>query len=805
MDDDTVSATATTIDSQLRAIAAIPERGLPAGTRVGRYEIVRPLGAGGMGVVYEARDQELARLVALKIVRPHGVVLAEAERRLRREAQTMAKLPTTSCVVVHEVGSYDGRLFIAMELMPGGTLRDWMGRPRRWQDVVARFLAVGRGLVAAHTAGIVHRDFKPENVLVGAHDEVRIADFGLARPIELGPVAPDAVLDTSGVAGTPAYMPPEQLRGELADERGDQFSFAVAFYEALEGDRPYRPTAAPGSTLRAFARSTPPWLRAILTRALAREPAERWPTLVAMLDAIERRVRRRRRSFIAVTTAVILATAVATTAFVVHRARPAAPPRSPIAWEPDLLASVASADALPVAVAWNGSLVYTSDREWWVQPRGSTDGVHHELPAVVPTGEWAASPDARTLYVAGQTAAGFQIWELATDGSGYRRVALAPVQQLVHAAPDGRSLLIAEPEDPAQLVDARVIDVATLGSRELLHQVHLVTAAWAPDGHRVAFVVRGAADEILIVDVATGARTSSGTSAGPIGGLAWIESRGLVVAVGMDRRSRLETWLLDEAGHRTAIAELYELPPLFTIRWLQATREGMYFVTDGLDMHLFQLDLDPPAPPRRLDTRAAQDLAAVGWTAQHELVFGSMGERMRTLALPPQGPPRVVADERAVAVTEDAIWLRRQDDATGRVWLARAGHSETPTLDLAAPRVSVSCAADQRAPCIVMFAGDANNKAVVSLALHRWMPGTPTLGPTLATVSASEDSLFSLSPDGGTVAVGREGAIELLDLAHGGSTRVAQDPAATYLASAWALDGTLYATLALTDGSECRV
>jgi len=806
-EDETHAAVATTIDSQLRAIAAIDEPRLPAGTRVGRYEIVRQLGAGGMGTVYEARDEELARSVALKIIRPHGVALEEAQRRLRREAQTMAKLPAASCVVVHEVGSYEGQMFIAMELMPGGTLREWMTRPRSWQKVLARFVAVGRGLATAHAAGIVHRDIKPENILVGANGEVRISDFGLARAIEAPATDATASTDATGMAGTPAYMPPEQLRGERADERADQFSFAVALYEALEGERPYLPTAEPGHELRTFTR-TPAWLRVIVTRALAREPAERWPSLVAMLDAIERRERRRRRLLVAATIGATLAVATTTTAIVMHGTRTPAPPQSPIAWNPELFSSPLTTGTLPVATAFDGSLVYVGTREWYVQRPGSLEEVRHKLPEEVAMGNWTISPDARTLYISGKTTEDYRIWELAGDGSHYRVIDISQVDQDIHAAPDGRSLLVGQPRDPDLAVDVRVLDLVTLGSRVILKNVHVVASSWSPDSRRVAVIVReaGKPDEAVVVNAYTGERISAGTIAPPatIDAVAFITDRALVVSTQANRTSRLETWLLDETGHRTDAVDLYKLPPQSAVYWLATTRDELYVMTAGVDMHLFEVGLDPGATPHRLNTRAVQDLAPIGWNGEHELVFPVTGEPPRTLALPADGAPRVVSDERVAAVIGDAIWVRRQHDGAPTT-LERAGHPETPALALPTGQAGVACAADQQLPCIVLQGGNAASVERITLDVHRWTPGEPKTGPKLATVTMTRDSIWSLSPDGNTLSIGRAGAIELVDLTTGRSKLVGDDPKAQYLGTAWSLDGTLYATLVNEDEAECRI
>jgi hypothetical protein len=798
-DDTAAPALATTIDDELRAIARIDDRRVvAAGTQVGRYQVVRPLGQGGMGTVYEARDAELARSVALKLVRLRGVSPDEAGRRVRREAQTMAQLPSASVVVVYEIGSYDGQLFIAMELMAGGTLRAWMAEPRSWRAVVALFLQVGRGLAAAHAAGIVHRDFKPENVLLGAHGEVRIADFGLARAI--GPVeTPEGDPTASRFDGTPAYMAPEQLRGEPADQRADQFSFAVACYEALEGTRPYQPTSDIGA-LRPFARTGPRWLRAILTRALARDPADRWGSLVAMLDAIEARTRRDRRALGLAVIVAGLAVAITATALAM---RPAAPVASPIAWDPVLVASLPSIDAAPVATAWgDGSLVYSSGREFWIQRRGTTDELRRTLPDEISLGTWAVSPDARTLFIAGPRGDGFQIWRL-TETGAHDVVDVSVVGQVPRVSPDGGTLLVAEAADPAQVVNVRAVDLATRAPRELVHGAALVTSAWAPDSRSVALVVRGREDEVAIVDVASGAQHSVGTSAA-IEAVAWIAPRALVVAVRVGPRSRLETWLLDAAGRRTAVTPLDELAPLTSVNALNATRGALYVTTDALDQRLYQLGLDPVAPAQRLDTRVAQDLPPIGWTSHGELVFGATGEASRTLALPPHGPPRVLAGDRLPAVMiDDDLWLisHRGDHTT----LELAGHPGTPALVIPARRALVVCAADHHTPCLVGVTDEAASTEHIALALHRWVPGAATLGPPIAATSITIDQGFALSDDGQILAIGRAGGIELLALATGRSTRVAEDPSVEYFNPAWAANGVLYASLGVRDGTDCRI
>ncbi|HEX8111392.1 MAG TPA: serine/threonine-protein kinase, partial [Kofleriaceae bacterium] len=244
-------ATLTAMDRSGEPPRPIAELG--PGARIGRYVIERRIGAGGMGVVYAARDSELARDVALKIVRPRAEVDA-MQARLRREAKAMARLSHPNVVPVFDIGLHEGQLFIAMELIAGETLRSWVAQPRPWRSVVALFQKVGRGLEAAHAAGLLHRDFKPDNVVVGPGDEPRITDFGLARELDdrAGSAAALAegsdselslITRTGSLAGTPAYMAPEALLGRQSGAAADQFSFCVSLFEVLHGARPFRPAA----------------------------------------------------------------------------------------------------------------------------------------------------------------------------------------------------------------------------------------------------------------------------------------------------------------------------------------------------------------------------------------------------------------------------------------------------------------------------------------------------------------------------------------------------------------------------------
>jgi len=289
------------------------------GARIDRYELVQEIGSGAMGVVWRAHDIDLDRDVALKLIRSAGGSFPQLRARLLGEARAMARLPHPNVVAIYDVGTNDGGLFIAMERLDGGTLGDWLrAAPRSPADVVEKFLAAGRGLAEAHRAGLVHRDFKPENVLLGRDGVARVGDFGLAVPAAEFPLGGeairrdgDAITQDGELVGTLAFMSPEQLLGDRATARSDQFSFCVALYEALYGQMPFvlpsgethaailLAAIAEGRIARPPAdRKVPRRLHDLLVRGLAYDPADRWP---AMDDVVAELAlcRRRRRSLVA--------------------------------------------------------------------------------------------------------------------------------------------------------------------------------------------------------------------------------------------------------------------------------------------------------------------------------------------------------------------------------------------------------------------------------------------------------------------------------------------------------------------------
>jgi tetratricopeptide (TPR) repeat protein/tRNA A-37 threonylcarbamoyl transferase component Bud32 len=311
-----------------------PEAAPPAvrGALLARYLLLDMVGAGASGIVYAAYDPELDRKVAIKVLRMREGQDAVLRSRTLREAQAMARLTHANVVSVYDVGSVGDRVFVVMEFVEGRTLAAWLAEATRsWREIVKVFLQAGRGLAAAHTASLVHRDFKPENVLLSSDGRVLVTDFGLARPTgqfeqpaserPIGHEVAQSLTQTGAVVGTPAYMSPEQLRGEAIDARSDLFSFCVALYEALHGQRPFA-----GSTVEEIQKQiiagnvqpppktsrAPLWIHRILARGLRLQPSDRFPSMEALLAELGRDpVAKRRQAIAAVGVLGLLAAVVA--------------------------------------------------------------------------------------------------------------------------------------------------------------------------------------------------------------------------------------------------------------------------------------------------------------------------------------------------------------------------------------------------------------------------------------------------------------------------------------------------------------
>ncbi len=346
---DTTESNDRTLSAPSPSIEA-PE--LAPGAVLDRYVVLKRIGSGGMGTVYLAFDGELDRRVAIKVLRARAtsrVTAGEMRQRLLREAQAMAKVSHPNVVAVFDVGTFGEEVFVAMEFVDGVTLREWRGQgakgPRSTREIVEAYIKAGRGLEAAHTEGILHRDFKPTNVLVDERGRVKVLDFGLARFEATSDVAAsdDTVDDRDdrkgllassithfgAIMGTPAYMAPEQLVGEQATVRSDQFAFCVALYEALHGNAPFESGdtldtraenihAARFRPVRKDAR-VPRGVRRVIVRGMSGAPEKRFASMGELLGELKRAMRAPRRRMLA---GAIAAAALTVCAIVVARPAP---------------------------------------------------------------------------------------------------------------------------------------------------------------------------------------------------------------------------------------------------------------------------------------------------------------------------------------------------------------------------------------------------------------------------------------------------------------------------------------------------
>jgi serine/threonine protein kinase len=272
--------------------ADAPASRLSPGDVVDRFTVTALLGTGGMAEVYRARDRRLGRDVALKLVRTRdldGGACGAMCSLLMREAQTMAKLSHPGLVTVHDVGEHGGCVYLAMELIDGVTIREWAQGAQGWRERLRVLLEAGRALAAAHAAGIIHRDVKPDNILIDRTGRVVVSDFGLARSLADLDEASHACGCTGGatvlvqlqgmVVGSTGYMSPEQGDGRAVDVLTDQFSFAVTCWEVLYG-------TLPSANAPDRHGPVPPAVAETLRRAMDASPGARYASINALLDGL---------------------------------------------------------------------------------------------------------------------------------------------------------------------------------------------------------------------------------------------------------------------------------------------------------------------------------------------------------------------------------------------------------------------------------------------------------------------------------------------------------------------------------------
>jgi Tol biopolymer transport system component len=569
---------ADTFDA-IDAPAAAGSDVLPAGTVIDqRFEITRLLGKGGMGSVYVARDLELGREVAIKLHRAHG-----GGERLKREAIAMARLAHQNVVAVFEVGELDGQQFVVMEYVPGSTLRAWgVKQVRPWRDVIAMMIAAGEGLAAAHDAGLVHRDFKPENVLVGADGRPRVGDFGLARDTDSVDEVPvertsqsqklGTMTQAGAMVGTPVYMPPEQIAGEVVDARVDQFAFSVTTWEMLWGKRPFSGSTieeleraiAEGPKLPPAPSDAPPALRVALARGLAAKPDERYPDMHALLAALRAASHRRRRWLIEAAAAFAVV-AVVVAAFAL-RERDTTP--SVRVLRMSQLTRGATLELDPAISPDGQRLVYTSGQLGHMQlyvrslAGGPTTALATELPGDHRSPQW--SHDGSQIAFQSGVDSESEIDIVPSNGGPTRRF-IAPAGKTATMpawSPDGvwlAYILAGEHTSPPwELVVARVDGSTPRSLLSLDTDESLSTPSWSPDSKHIAFSRGNAAfwlhgniapASIWTIDAAGGApvQVTSGSSLnhGPV----WApDGRSLLFVSDRDGTRDIYQVAVDDAG-----------------------------------------------------------------------------------------------------------------------------------------------------------------------------------------------------------------------------------------------------------------
>lgn len=527
-------------------------------TKIGRFEVAGVAGRGAMGIVFRGRDSRLDRLVALKVLSGDRLEQA-AQARLEREARALARVAHPSIVSVYEVGDFEGSLFIAMEYMAGGTLEAWLRESRSATDIVARFVEAGEGLATAHQAGLVHRDFKPANVMLDERGHARVTDFGLVSDgtpeyAESPLTVTDVVLTQTGVVlGTPAYMAPEQLGGAPADPRSDQFSFCVALYEALAGHRPFEGDTMPALVAAIEAGQVVPPRRPIerrvhraLRRGLALRPEDRFPSMSDLLADL--RQAPRHTSAVAVVGGVLVSAAMAAgiTAWVSSPSEVSTPQDERTALVPPAPACE-DVDRRWSAV-WNEERkahLRESETSWW--PEKPSADVHPRIAdhwqgvgrvnAAATVDEVRRFGDTwRSLY--GETCSDPD--EATTSTSQLRRACLVDVLRRVDA-------LIDEP--PPRTFRAALEEQRTTLARCTTHMVEALTL---PDGEIREDVERtrdlvataeaarfGRNQPKARADIDAALRVAEGTGDPPLLAEVWL-SRGRILAEGSDVEAALE-------------------------------------------------------------------------------------------------------------------------------------------------------------------------------------------------------------------------------------------------------------------------
>ncbi|HSD86305.1 MAG TPA: serine/threonine-protein kinase [Kofleriaceae bacterium] len=753
---------ASTIGAPARERASqsrISVNDLRTGSMIGRYRLVNRLGAGAMGVVWSAEDPQLDRKIAIKLVHPSLSRTPEASARLLREARAMAKLSHRSVVTVHDAGDVDGQLFLAMELVQGTNLGTML-RTRDaaaiadWQRWLALMIDAGRGLAAAHEAGVLHRDFKPDNVLVDQSFRVCVGDFGLAslgvatRAEVTGSSDESADLDlttTGALLGTPAYMSPQQLRGETIDARADQFSFCVACWEALYGTRPFTVTqgglAAIGSLMEEIEKgvlpdpppgsTVPDGVREVIARGLAADPSARWPSMASLVAALERAgnlarrpstatgAPRRRISYLIA--AGVVAVGLGAGVYMMTRGAEKTEPSQPAITAKRLFSvSVRSA----IALSSDGKrLALSSDRLEVLDLQGTA-----RWSAPLGPGDVVASLeiDGDSVRFSRRGTHKLERWSYAGDDSITTEMTDLHGEWYAHTS-RGEIVL--------QSHDLLLVDQAGREIQRWKIDGSLVGLSVSPDGRRVATIETDRfAGWIIVRDLETDRMLRSEPIASPTT-LSWRDDTTLVYGRGDLAQPRILRVTVGQQGFGTPV-EIYGL------------EQGWFGRVAAHGTRICTIELHPAPRARVVDrTKVPQtqdfdtESVALGWTATGEILTwsrstGRIERRGTSLAL----TKAALDAEPASATTTGDIVIAAVRRPQGREAIAQSltdgrllwRHGDHKTL-------AVRCASDRHPPCFAIRTGEKDQ--IFSLD-----PDTGALGPKPIFTGKVED--IAVNEDG---------------------------------------------------------
>ncbi len=835
---------ADAVSPLLRELAHTPEvfaGSLARGSRLGgrRYTVERLVGKGGMGTVYLAIDEVLGKEVALKLVDER---FAKNLDRLRDEVLLAQEVSHRNVCRTYDLEEVEGHWLVKMEYIDGQTLADKVAAAGRLSVTEAR--AIGRqiahGLAAAHERGVVHRDLKPQNILVEKDsDRVVLMDFGLARLAEL------AGQTAEGVAGTPEYMAPEQARGREVDGRADLYSLGCVLYHMLTGQAVFPAETAMAAALR-HAEDPPPdpraarpdiplWLAQLILRLLEKDPARRPADAAQVAAALAGPPQRWRH----VARLALLAAAFAGVALLVWRlGRPPAGPD----WVPVPMGNFDVQQGIRyVSINRDGTtLASVIGREIWVEPRaGGGRRRRVAVPAGVPPLQYALPSRTGDQVVAAfsKDFVTHEFWALdVVGGKAERRVppASAPTMRVGHehdVGPDGSLVVVEYPGDGTRW---RLSQVDPAGSVRPLVDADAGGKLYnnlslSPDGTRVVFTrMVNSEFRIEVVDVAT--RTATVVARRECRCLDWLSARSLGCVDPRDGAPVVVELTLPDGSGEAIPHDRYVAPAYSSFMQLIGTSAGVFMQTGSRRAHLVALDLEHPGSPRPIATGSVTDVAPAGWTSSGALIFGAnMHGRLQIMARYPDGTIDVV---RAASVAEvplvvlgDTIVFGQfpggdrsipmADELYGR----KFPDGELYRLDPgAAPRplgpthgfLALRCAGDRAPPCLLIEHEGDDARAVW------WDPASGARGREVSHWSLMQKGFQALAPDAhtlahvvfpsGSIAVShlQLGELELEDLESGGVRRISV-PEHPFRYLAWEPNGVLVETGGSADGYNGEV